>query len=138
VDFNVMLSHMREDFGYDAILAGLGAAVPADPGMCGNFYRSSGLSHFWHIRQPVPATPEEAEMDRLFGALLMPADLAKRKALCAHIDRILDEECFVVWLPTMRARVPIRDRFGNLEPSILPQRILWNIECVFVRPRGRA
>ncbi len=137
VDYNVMLNHMREDFAYDAILAGLGAAVPPDPGMCANFYRSSGLSHFWNIRQPAPATPQEAEMDRLFGQLLLPAGEAARKALCGRIDRLLDDRCFLIWLPTMRVRLPARDRFGNLQPSILPQRLLWNIETVFVRPRGR-
>jgi peptide/nickel transport system substrate-binding protein len=136
VDYNVMLNHMREDFAYDAILAGLGAAVPPDPGMCANFYRSSGLSHFWNIRQPAPATPQEAEMDQLFGRLLLPASLSARRALCRRLDEIIDDQCFVIWLPTMRVRLPARNRFGNLVPTILPQRLLWNIEAVFVRPRG--
>jgi peptide/nickel transport system substrate-binding protein len=138
VDFNTMLTHMREDFDYDAILAGLGAAVPPDPGMCGNFYRSSGLSHFWDVRQPRPATPEEARMDRLFSELLAPRPLADRRRTGAELDRILDDECFVVWLPVMRIRLPARNRFGNLQPTILPQRLLWNIETVFVRPQGRS
>jgi hypothetical protein len=31
----------------------------------------------------------------------------------------------------------VRDRFGNVHPTILPQRLLWNIQTVFVKPRGR-
>jgi peptide/nickel transport system substrate-binding protein len=116
VDNNTMLNNMREDFDYDAILAGLGAAVPPDPGMCGNFYRSSGAAHFWNTR---------------------PAPLAARQRLSARLDQIVDDQCWVIWLPTMKIRLPVRNRFGNVHPTILPQRLLWNIETVFVKPQGR-
>ena len=137
VDFNTMLKNMREDFDYDAVLAGLGAAVPPDPGMCGNFYRSSGLSHFWNIRQTRPETPEEARLDALFGELLRPGSPAARQRLSAQLDEIVDDQCWVIWLPTMKAKLPVRNRFGNVHPTILPQRLLWNIETVFVKPQGR-
>ena len=136
VDYNTMLSNMREDFDYEAILAGLNAAVPPDPGMCGNFYRSSGASHFWNTRQTRPETPQEARVDALFGELLRPGPLAARRQLSAQLDRIVGDECWVVWLPTMKIKLPVRDRFGNVHPTILPQRLLWNIQTVFVKPRG--
>jgi peptide/nickel transport system substrate-binding protein len=137
VDFNTLLKNMREDFDYDAVLAGLGAAVPPDPGMCGNFYRSSGLSHFWNIRQTRPETPQEARVDALFGELLRPGPLAARRRLSAQLDRIVGDECWVIWLPTMKIKLPVRNRFGNVHPTILPQRLLWNIQTVFVKPQGR-
>jgi len=137
VDFTTLINNMREDFDYDAILAGMNGAVPPDPGMCGNFYRSSGLSHFWNIRQPHPETAAEARLDSLFAECLLPRDLAARQRLSSAMDRIIEEQCWVLWLPTMRARLPVRDRFANLQPSILPHRLLWNIETVFVKPRGR-
>lgn len=137
VDFNTLLKNMREDFDYDAILAGLGAAVPPDPGMCGNFYRSSGLSHFWNTRQARPETPQEARLDVLFGELLRPGSLTARRRLSAQIDQIVDEQCWVIWLPTMKIKLPVRNRFGNVHPTILPNRLLWNIETVFVKPQGR-
>lgn len=137
VDFNTLLRNMREDFDYDAILAGLGAAVPPDPGMCTNFYRSSGLSHFWNTLQTRPETALEASLDSLFGELLRPAPGPARQRLSAQMDRIVDEQCWVIWLPTMKIKVPVRDRFGNVHPTILPHRLLWNIETVFVKPQGR-
>jgi peptide/nickel transport system substrate-binding protein len=137
VDYHTMLNNMQQDFDYDAVLAGLGASVPPDPGMCGNFYRSSGFSHFWNIRQTRPETPEEARADALFGELLRPAPLAARQRLVAQLDQIVDDQCWVIWLPTMKAKVPVRNRFGNVQPTILPQRLLWNIETVFVKPQGR-
>jgi peptide/nickel transport system substrate-binding protein len=137
IDFNTLLKNMREDFDYDVILAGLGAAVPPDPGMCGNFYRSSGLSHFWNIRQLRPETPQEARVDSLFEELLRPAPLATRRRLSAQLDQIVDDQCWVIWLPTMRIKLPVRNGFGNLQPTILPQRLLWNIQTVFAKPQGR-
>jgi peptide/nickel transport system substrate-binding protein len=137
VDFSTLLKNMREDFDYDAILAGLGAAVPPDPGMCGNFYRSSGLSHFWNTRQTRPETPQEARLDALFGELLRPGSLAARQRLSAQLDQIVDDQCWVIWLPTMKIKLPVRNRFGNVHPTILPHRLLWNIETVFVKPQGR-
>jgi peptide/nickel transport system substrate-binding protein len=137
VDFNTLLKNMREDFDYDALLAGLGAAVPPDPGMCGNFYRSSGLSHFWNIRQTRPETPQEARLDTLFGRLLRPGALAARQRLSAQMDQIVDDQCWVIWLPTMKIKLPVRNRFGNVHPTILPPRLLWNIATVFVKPLGR-
>ena len=137
VDFNTLLQNMREDFDYDAVLAGLGAAVPPDPGMCGNFYRSSGISHFWNTRQTRPETPAEARLDALFDELLRPGSLVARQRLSAELDQIVDDQCWLIWLPTMKAKLPVRNRFGNAHPTILPQRLLWNIETVFVKPQGR-
>src|SRR6185295_16393906 len=52
VDFNTLISNLRDDFQYDAILLGLSGASPPDPGMSQNVWRSSGLTHNWNIRQP--------------------------------------------------------------------------------------
>ena len=137
VDFNTLIVNMREDFEYDAILAGLGAAVPPDPAMCSNFYRSSGTTHFWNSRQGRPGTAAEARVDSLFGRLLLPGTLAERRALSTRMDRIVNEQCWLIWLPVMKVELPVRDRFGNLAPNLLPHRVLWNIETVFVKPGSR-
>jgi peptide/nickel transport system substrate-binding protein len=137
VEYNTLIVNLREDFEYDAILAGLGGAVPPDPAMCGNFYRSSGASHFWNVRQDRPATAAEARMDSLFGRLLLPGPVSKRRELCSQMDRLINRECWLIWLPVMKVELPVRDRFGNLAPSLLPHRVLWNIETVFVRPGSR-
>jgi len=137
VDFNTLINNMREDFDYDAILGGLGAAVPPDPGMGGNFYRSRAVSHFWNTRQARPETPQEARLDSLFDEIVLLRPLPERQRISAEMDRIIDEQCWVIWLPTMKIKLPVRDRFGNLHPTILPHRLIWNIERVFVKPQGR-
>lgn len=138
VDFNTLITNLRQDFQYDVILLGLQAGVPPDPAMGQNVWRSSGLTHFWNIKQPRPATAAEAEIDRLLDVNIQNSDMAVRLDAWRRIEGLLTEECFVVWLPTLKAKIPIRDRFGNLQPSVIPHRIIWNIDRVFVKPRGRA
>jgi hypothetical protein len=41
----------------------------------------------------------------------------------------------MVWLPTQVAKLPVRNRFGNLAPSVIPERLTWNADRVFVRAR---
>jgi peptide/nickel transport system substrate-binding protein len=137
VDFNTLITNLREDFAYDAILLGLQAGVPPDPAMGQNVWRSSGLTHFWNIKQPKPETAAEAEVDRLMDVNIGTPELQARLAAWHRIEDILTEQCFVIWLPTLKAKIPIRNRFGNLQPSVIPHRIIWNIERVFVKPRAQ-
>lgn len=136
VDFNTLITNLRQDFQYDVILLGLQAGVPPDPAMGQNVWRSSGLTHFWNIKQPRPETPAEAEIDRLIDANIRTDDMTQRLASWRRVEEILTEQCFIVWLPTLKAKIPIRNKFGNLQPSVIPHRIIWNIDRVFLKPRG--
>jgi peptide/nickel transport system substrate-binding protein len=136
VDFNTLISNLRQDFQYESMLLGLGSAVPPDPGMAQNFYRSSGLTHYWNIKQPRPETPAEARIDRLIEQNVTTMDMETRQRTWAEIQNALNDECFVVWLPVLRAKLPVRNGFGNFRPSIIPHRLLWNIEQVFAKPRA--
>ena len=52
LDFNTLITNLRSDFQYEAILLGLQIGDPPDPGMGQNVWRSSGLTHYWNIKQP--------------------------------------------------------------------------------------
>jgi peptide/nickel transport system substrate-binding protein len=135
-DFNTLITNLRQDFQYETIVLGLQSGVPPDPGMGQNVWRSSGLTHYWNIKQPRPETPEEAEIDRQMDLLIGTNDMTARHAAWTKIQSIVNEECWVVWLPSLVAKVPVRNRFGNVQPSVIPHRILWNIDRVFVKSRG--
>jgi len=138
VDFNTMMTNLRQDFQYEAILLGLQSGVPPDPvGQGQNTLRSSGLTHFWNVKQPKPETEAEARIDELVEQNLTTTDYATRRAAWVEIQKLLNEECFLVWLPTQIFKVPVRDKFGNVRPTVIPHRILWNIEQVFAKPNGR-
>ncbi|HET7225545.1 MAG TPA: ABC transporter substrate-binding protein [Candidatus Eisenbacteria bacterium] len=138
VDFNTLVTHLRNDLQYEAVLLGLGSATPPDPGMGQNVMRSSGLTHYWNIRQPHPETPQEAEIDKLIGENTATANMDERKRTWGQIETIINDQCWIEWLPCIRVKIPISNRFGNLQPSVIPHRILWNIDRVFLKSRARA
>lgn len=134
LDFNTLMTRYRNDFQYDAILLGQGSAVPADPGMGQNVWRSSGATHYWRVRSPRPATPGEARVDELMQRIVYTRDMAARRADWGELMRIVNDECWLVWLPVMDLKIPVRAKFGNVAPSPMPHRILWNSERIFERP----
>ena len=101
-----------------------------------NVWLSSGLTHYWNIKQPRPETEAEARMDALMARNTATTDMAERLATWQEVERIVNEETFIVWLPTLKARIPIRNKFGNLEPTVIPHRIIWNIERIYVKSPG--
>lgn len=139
VDFNTLITNIRDDYQYEAILLGLQSGVPPDPGMGQNVYRSSGLTHYWNLKQLKPETPEEARIDELMSANVGTIDMAERHRTWEGIQTIVNEQCYFVWLPTLVLKVPVRNRFGNVQPSVIPHTIIWNIDRVFMKsPRGQA
>ncbi len=136
LDFNTLISNLRDDFQYDAILLGLQTGVPPDPGMGQNVWRSSGRTHQWNPSQPKPETPQEAEIDRLMDVIVGNPDLEARKKAWVEVQNIVNEQCWFIWLPTRVAKLPLSNRFGNLQPSAIPHRLLWNIDRVFVKARA--
>ena len=61
-------------------------------------------------------------------------DMAERKRTWTEIQNLVNEECYLIWLPVLEYKVPVRNRFGNVHPTVIPHRIIWNIDRVFVKP----
>jgi peptide/nickel transport system substrate-binding protein len=137
VDFNTLITNLREDYQYESISLGLQTGVPPEPGMGQNTWRSSGRTHYWNAQQPSPETPEEARIDQLMDANLATRDMSVRLSTWKDMQNILNEQCWVIWLPALKVKVPVRDRFGNLQPVVIPHRLLWNIDRVYVKPGAR-
>jgi peptide/nickel transport system substrate-binding protein len=133
VDFNTLVVNIRNDFSYDAILMGLQTGVPPDPAMMQNVWRSKGVTHYWFISQVKPDTPEEARIDQLMDTIVTTPGLAARKQAYKEIETIVNEQGWFVWLPIRRQKVPLSNRFGNVQPTILPHRLLWNIDRVYAK-----
>jgi ABC-type transport system substrate-binding protein len=83
--------------------------------------------------QLAPETPEEAHIDRLMDTLVATADLDVRKQAWKEIQNIVNTQAWIEWLPTVNAKIPMRNRFGNGHPSVIPPRLIWNIERVYVK-----
>jgi peptide/nickel transport system substrate-binding protein len=135
IDFNTLITNLRADLQYEAILLGLQGSVPPTPGNGQNVWRSSGETHEWFIKQQKPATKEEARIDQLMDEILVNRDVAAQKKAWREMQTIINEQSWMIWLPVPEIKVPVSNRFGNVQPSILAHRILWNIERLYVKPR---
>jgi peptide/nickel transport system substrate-binding protein len=133
VDFNTLITNLRSDFQYDAMLLGLQSGVPPDPSMMQNLWKSSGGTHAWFLTQAKPDTPQEARIDQLMDEIIGTHDLAARKKAYKEIETIANEMSWMIWLPVRVQKIPVSNRFGNLQPSILRHRILWNSYSIFVK-----
>ncbi|ODS56170.1 MAG: hypothetical protein ABS36_07100 [Acidobacteria bacterium SCN 69-37] len=136
VDFNTLITNLRDDFQYEAALLGLQTAVPPEPGMGQNVWRSSGLTHWWNARQPKPETPQEARIDQLMDVIMQNPDFPARLEAWHEVQNIVNEQSWLIWLPTQVAKLPLSNRFGNLQPSIVPHRFLWNADRIFLTSRA--
>lgn len=134
LDFNTMITKLRSDFSYESALLGLGSAVPSDPGMGQNVWKSSGLTHYWNIKQAKPGTPEEARVDQLMMQNILTHDMAVRRQTWHEVMQIVNDQCWLIWLPSQQMKLPVRSRFGNVQPSPMPHRILWNADRIFRKP----
>ena len=133
IDFNSMITNIRNDLQFDAVLMGSQSGVPPDPANAQNFLRSSGLSHYFFVKQQKPATAAEARIDALLDKFVTTLDLGERKKIWKEIQTIWNEQGWMVWLPILNIKLPMSNKFGNAQPSVMAHRILWNIEQVYVK-----
>src|SRR5262249_22079888 len=100
LDFNTVVAKTRSDYSYEAAMGGLGSAVPADPGMGANFWKPSGMAHYWDAKQPPgkPDSPAEAKLGDLYQRGIATADLSARKAAYHDLSQELNDQCLVIWL----------------------------------------
>src|SRR5262249_53275389 len=136
VAFDSLISNIREDYDYEAALIGTTTGVPPDPGMSPKLYYSECVTHYWHMKQMKPETPEEARIDQVMSANVGTTDMSMRHQTWTEIQNIVNDQAYVIWLPSLLVKLPIRNKFGNLHPTVIPHRIIWNIERVFVKTPG--
>jgi peptide/nickel transport system substrate-binding protein len=133
VEFNTLTTNIRNDFQYEAALLGIQSGVPPDPANGQNVYRSTGNSHYWFVRQQRPDTQAEAAIDRLVDKMVGTLDLDGRKAAWKELSTIWNEQCWIIWLPVQNVKLPMSNKFGNTQPSIMAHRLLWNIDRVYLK-----
>jgi peptide/nickel transport system substrate-binding protein len=137
LEFNTLITNLRDDLQYDCMLLGTQSGVPPDPIAMGqNFWRPSGATHYWNIRQPSPETQAEARILRALEENLSSFDKAVQQRTWREMQNTMNEQCFVIYLPVQIVKLPVRNKFGNVAPNIIPHRLLWNIERVYVKPNA--
>ncbi len=121
---------------YEAVIMGL-VSGDADPTPDMNVLMSNGQTHLWHMGEKTPATPWEAEIDRIMQKQQVTLNHQQRKKLYDRIQEIEAEELPMIYLASPNILVGAREDLGNFHPAVIEQYTFWNAEELFWRtPAG--
>ena len=132
LDFHAMVDRLLNSFNYEAAVMGI-ASGDTDPTAEMNVWVSSGGTHLWHLNETKPATPWEAQIDRLMNEQMVMMNYKKRKQLYDQVQQIIEQNAPVIFTASPHILAGAKDRVGNFRPSILDPYVLWNIEELYVR-----
>ena len=121
---------------YESTMMGL-APGDVDPTPDNNVWMSNGSTHVWHLGEKTPATPWEAEFDRLLGKQLITLNYAERKKLYDRFQQIEAEQLPMIYLATPSVLVGAHENLGNFQPAVIEQYTLWNAEELFWHTPGK-
>jgi len=130
LEFRALLARILETKDYEICILGLGGG-DVDPNPLMNVLLSSGANHLWNPGQSEPATPWEAEIDRLMTEQATTLVYEERKAMYDRVQELMADELPMVPLVSRNILVGAKSNLGNFKPAILDHHTLWNIEELF-------
>ena len=132
LEFRSLIDRIMQTKQYDACVLGL-VSFDADPNSDLNVWLSRGATHLWNPQQAHPATPWEAEIDRLLETQLTATSFQKRKMLYDRVQEILAENQPMIFLASPDILVGAKKVIGNFHPAVLEPYVLWNVEQLYRR-----
>lgn len=130
VDFNTLVTQLNDSFQYEACLLGFTGSIHPMTSM--NVWRSTGRTHYWNPLQKTPATPWEAEIDKLADQFVSALEFSKQQSTFFKMQELLMNH-----LPTLPLYYPkqfscVRNKFGNVRTTPFGSSF-WNAEELFVK-----
>jgi peptide/nickel transport system substrate-binding protein len=135
LDFPSLIERITHSFSYEACLLGL-VNDDLDPNAQMNVWLSSAQNHQWNPGQKSPATPWEAEIDRLMRAQASTLDAGKRKLFVDRVQEIVWQQEPFIYLVNKDALGAISPRLHNTRPVALRPQAYWNIDQLWLSSAG--
>jgi peptide/nickel transport system substrate-binding protein len=132
LEFRSLLDRVTQTKEYEACLLGSGSP-DGDPNSSINVWLSSGDTHLWNPSQAHPATPWEAEIDRLINEQMYALTFEQRKKLFDRAQEILWKYQPMIFLASPDILAGARKAVGNFRPAVLEPYVLWNVEQLYLR-----
>jgi len=129
LDYSAIIDRISQSFDYESCLLGL-TNVDLDPDAQMNVWLSSASNHQWNPNQAFPATPWEAEIDRLMRAQSSALKAPQRKVYFDQVQEIVSREAPFLYLVTKNALVAMSPDLLNAQPAVLRPQTFWNIEML--------
>ncbi len=133
LDFPSLIERITRTFDYDACLLGL-VNTDLDPNGQLTVWLSSGEDHQWNPNQKTPATPWEAEIDKLMQEQASTPDEKLRKAKFDRVQQIVAEQQPFIYLVNKNALSAISPNIAGASPVALNPQAFWNIETLRLKP----
>jgi peptide/nickel transport system substrate-binding protein len=121
--FNALIGKLEANGNVEALVWGFTGGV--DPATSQNIWKSSGSLHRWNPRQEKPATPWEAEIDKIYDQAATTLDQNRRKQLYNRWQEIVAEQQPLIYL--VNAISDRRPKYARQHPPIrvrLPRALL--------------
>ena len=116
LDFTTLVEKLDHTFDWDAVLIGFTGTT--EPNSSANMLRSSGNLHLWNPTQATPATPWEAEIDRLLDQGSRELDEQKRPQYYWRVQEILHEQLPMIETVRQTQFISYRRFLQNFEPTV--------------------
>jgi peptide/nickel transport system substrate-binding protein len=116
LEFITLVKALSSSFDWDCVLIGFTGTI--EPNNGANFLRSSGNLHIWNPSEPKPATPWEAEIDRLLDEGTRVMDPKERAPYYWRIQQILHEQLPIIETVRQIRYVAYRKSLANYQPTV--------------------
>jgi peptide/nickel transport system substrate-binding protein len=129
LDFPALMDRLLHKQDYDACLLGP-ANVEPDPNTWMNIWMSSSPNHQWNPSEKTPATPWEAQIDKLMqeqGTTLLQRN---RKQAFDQVQQIVADEQPFIYLVYPNTLYALSPNLVGVQPSIFQPGLIWNIANV--------
>ncbi len=132
LEHRAVIERLLSRRNYEACLLELGGG-DADPNPQMNVLLSSGGLHLWRLDQTEPATPWEAEIDRLMRRQISTMDVGERKRMFDRVQELMAEQLPLVFLVSPHVLAGGKTSLGRFAPAILEPHTLWNADELYWR-----
>jgi peptide/nickel transport system substrate-binding protein len=127
LDFPALIERLMHTQDYEACLLGIENVDP-EPNAMMNIWLSSSPNHQWNPSEKTPATPWEAEIDRLMNQQAASATDAERKKAIDRVQQIVADQQPFIYLVYPNALVAFSPRLQGVQPAVLEPKLTWNVE----------
>ena len=121
-----------DSFDYEACMLALKSG-DADPNPEIGTWTSGGNFHLWALTEAHPATPWQAELDRLMQLQTTVLDYKKRKEIYDRVQVIIAQHEPMIFLLSPNVLVGAKDSIEGIKPAVLGRHLLWNAEQLFLK-----
>ena len=134
-DFNALVGRMSGSHNWESIALGFtGGFNPYDSA---NIWLSSGSLHVWNPNQTKPATPWEAEIDKIFNTAHTTVERSKRVELFKRFQNIASTELPLIYIVEPDVLIGVKNNVGNARPSALGSSIysgfMWELDHIYLK-----